>query len=151
MKPLIGRILALATCVMLVVSFVIPFSVFARYTASHTIYGPAYYTDDKLMCGKCHTQQFTEQETAAAEYPSKHSPPDPKAECTYCHGKAHTIARVNCTDCHGDKLAEDVHAGIYPQLNETGAAASATCIACHSPIPVTIEEVKVPELTLRIE
>jgi len=150
MKPLVGRVLALATCVMLVVCFVFPFTVFARYVASHTIYGPAYYTDDKLMCGKCHTQQFTEQSTAEAEYPSKHSA-GAKAECTFCHGKAHTIAPINCTDCHGDVLVDDVHAGIYPQLGETGAEASVTCIACHSPIPVTIEEVKVPELTLRIE
>jgi len=150
MKAVIGRTLAWLTCIMMVASFAIPFVSFARYVASHTIYGPAYYTVSELMCGKCHTQQFTEQDTAEAEYPSKHSA-GAKADCTYCHGKAHTIARTNCTDCHGDKLVGDVHATIDPKLGESGEAATATCIACHSPIPVTIEETKIESLTLRIE
>jgi len=151
MKPLLGKTLALATCIMLIACFFVPFAAFGRYAASHTIYGSTYYTDYSLICGKCHTQQFTEQETATAEYPSKHSAGGGQAACDYCHGKAHKIARVNCTDCHGDKLVADVHATIYPQLGESGADATATCIACHSPIPVTIEETKTPSLTLRIE
>jgi len=158
MKPLIGRILALATCAMLVVSFVIPFTAFARYVASHTICGPDYYTDYSLICGKCHTQQFEEQATAEEEYPSLHSA-GARAECGYCHGRIveherGVIVAANCTDCHAEEaaaLAEDVHAGIYEQLDETPEAASATCIACHAPIPVTIEDVKVAEFTLRIE
>jgi len=152
MKPLLGKTLALATCIMLIACFFMPFAAFGRYAASHTIYGPAYYTDYSLICGKCHTQQFTEQSTAEAEYPSKHSA-GAKAACDFCHGKAHTpgVIAANCTDCHADILATDVHAGIYEQLGETPEDASATCIACHSPIPVTIEDVKVAELTLRIE